>query len=846
MTVSSILSGDFEVLFDDETVGGNAVAGLRMIRRASGAGSTVYTTRALFSAVAAITDDFVAMGFKNGMLPTTPNAFTMENKFFIPRSSTEFLKEGAITADWTVAAGDGVLRKVYTVTTDFVAGDVGRQVTETTSGDTGTLLDFEVEPDGTNVAWIRPDTSGDTFVLSTVISVTGDGGTGSNTGSGAATSGQTQYAAIQAIGSVPTASEVYLYQNRVKMTDSLGAFQWWATDPTVSLGIISVLLRTQNAGVTIADGDVEVFSRRYTSLYDNFRLNVAAGGFSALPLASAPDINNTTGYFDGAWDAGTGSAMVVGDALSNTFAGKTGGKYVVTAVTDGGATGTFTWYEIGDLTPFADNDTFTSTNRNGTIMGAPTAAVGGPTETGAGNGGSVTVTLGHTDVDHTGDGVTEPYSIEVDAQTDVAIGDVYERLKYITRRGADAADLFGAGTNVPGESYRGLDAIFEWDAEGGGGLDVEGDDIFTTTGGSTWTARLMGYSTGTTPTYLTTTDQQTSLDAIVDNDVIEDEAGADSATVHAGGTVGIALFTSPKSSPLGTFTGTQIFGARGVVFINPGSADTQAYILTDDFGTLNNPPNTLAFLVTNTLALDRILAARDTGVAGVIDKDQFGGLAAPAGLFNGLSDLVIRVAGVLDAEVPQSGYVRVVDTGLQQEHHYVYDSLDLTNEEFNLRVVNVGSAITTAGTTEVKLFDTTAGFNTAPIAEPGMLIRNTTNGDDVYEITNVVSDTELDIVKLFGAGTWTVTDTYTLNALIGDHTIPGDYSTADDVYDLILDTEATGGSVTNSFVKTPAADFGVVVNVRQGKIILPFTLNQTQGDGAVTVTVVRQPDTIAV
>ena len=331
-----------------------------------------------------------------------------------------------------------------------------------------------------------------------------EGGTGSNTGFGAATSGQTQFAAIQAIGSVPTASEVYLYQDRVKMTDSTGGFQWWATDPTVSLGIISILIRTQNAGVTIADGDVEVFARRHTSLYDNFRLNVAAGGFSALPLASAPDINNTTGYFDGAWDAGTGSAMQVGDVLSNTFAGKTDGKYVVTAVTDSGATGTFTWYEVGDLTPFADDDTFTSSNRNGTINGAPTPAVGGPTEVGAGNGGTVTVTLGQADVDHSGDGVTEPYSITVDAQTNVPIAKVYERLKYVTRRGADEAILFGAGTNVRGESYRGLDGIFEWDANTS--AMTEGDDIDI---GADWSARLMGYNNTNTPTYITVTDQQT-------------------------------------------------------------------------------------------------------------------------------------------------------------------------------------------------------------------------------------------------------------------------------------------------------------------------------------------------
>ena len=71
-------------------------------------------------------------------------------------------------------------------------------------------------------------------------------------------------------------------QERFKLADSAtGLVQYWATDPNVSLGIISIAVMIQNSGVLIAEGDLEVFSRRYTSLYDNFRLNVAAGGFQA-------------------------------------------------------------------------------------------------------------------------------------------------------------------------------------------------------------------------------------------------------------------------------------------------------------------------------------------------------------------------------------------------------------------------------------------------------------------------------------------------------------------------------------------------------------------------------------
>jgi hypothetical protein len=240
MTTISILNGDFEILFEDETVGGNAVAGMKMVRRTSGASATVWTTNALYSAVADAADDFQAMGFENPMLPVTPNAYTMENGYFIPRSSTEWLKEGAIEAEW---AGE-VISIAYTdggsPSTNFVAGDIGRQITGGTTGDTGTLLDYEVLPDGTQLAWIRPDDPvNDLFDnASEVLSVTGDGGNGSVNATAVSTNGTSLYSSIQAIGSVPTATEVYVVQERQKMTDWEGNFQWWTTDSTVSLGII--------------------------------------------------------------------------------------------------------------------------------------------------------------------------------------------------------------------------------------------------------------------------------------------------------------------------------------------------------------------------------------------------------------------------------------------------------------------------------------------------------------------------------------------------------------------------------------------------------------------------------
>lgn len=986
MTKIEILSGDFEILFEDE--GAAFVAetgpGLRVVRRTSGATNTVYTTNQLYSAVAEASDDFIAMGFRNPMLPTTPNAYTMENKYFIPRSSTQYLKEGSISADYGFTSlpdtdGNGVVKVKYLVAsgqTDFVTADIGKLVTAG-DGDTGTLLDFDTDQDGTKVAWIRPvssdDASGDKFSTFGSPNLTTDIATVTQVAAGV--EGDHIFSAIQAIGSVPTATEVYVVQNRRKVqnwdTDGstdpqIGNYTWWATDPDVSLGIISILMQVKDSGSFIADGDLEVFARRYTALYDNFRLRVQAGGFSALPLASAADINNTTGYRTITGQSGSntfdvGNAIYVGTDFASADK-----KGVITAVSGTTADPVIEYYLIGNhglntdgttgyINDFANSDAIKeydfSTAADGdatcTANGGPSNNSGGPTDTTSGEGGTVTISLGGFAVDHNSNGNNEDYSIQIDAQSNVSIAKVYERIKYVTRRGSNEEELFGTtgqygpafdavtdvatgtitinsheysdgdkviysdgggtkipeltdgGTyyigntatntfevynsyaealydinpinvtdgvgaahtltrvvNIPGETYRGLDGQIEYDASTG--TLTEGENIFTTTGGNTWTGRLIHQQATTTgefntnnDTYIMTTDSQTSIDSLVNDDVVEDAFGTDDVTVHGAGTTGINTFTSPKSSPFGTFTGTQIFGARGVAYINPASSDVQAYILTDDFGTLVNPPNTITFTVTNTSSLDRVLVARDTGVDGIIDKAQFGGMTATS---QGASTITVNSSPGLDDEVPQTGYLRVVDTTpvltkgslteSTQEHRYEYSSRDIATDTFTLTSVTSDTGTVTTGPSTTQLIDTGQSFSTGLVpVEVGMYVRNTFAGKTthVWEVTNVVNDETLDVVALYGdldaTQDWDVGDTYEINKVIIA------YTTSDNIYDLIIDAEATTTSISNSF--TQSTNFDVVVNVRQGKVILPFTVNQAVTSANVTVTVVRQPDNIA-
>ena len=54
-------------------------------------------------------------------------------------------------------AGDGVVKVNYVDNTSFVSGDIGRQVTQATTLHTGTLLDFDVDQDGTTLSWAMHD-----------------------------------------------------------------------------------------------------------------------------------------------------------------------------------------------------------------------------------------------------------------------------------------------------------------------------------------------------------------------------------------------------------------------------------------------------------------------------------------------------------------------------------------------------------------------------------------------------------------------------------------------------------------------------------------------------------------
>jgi hypothetical protein len=195
-----------------------------------------------------------------------------------------------------------------------------------------------------------------------------------------------------------------------------------------------------------------------------------------------------------------------------------------------------------------------------------------------------------------------------------------------------------------------------------------------------------------------------------------------------------------------------------------------------------------------------------------------------------------------------------VENSLIQEHRYYYSSVTkVASGEFTLTSLTGGNTGAATATSTTQLVDDGRNFLSDGV-EVGMLVRNTTVGKTthVWEVTGfattgLTSNDTLNVRPLYGTpDDWDNTDTYIINRLIQT------YANTDDLFDLIIDkeedvgTDGAPGSIQNTFVKQLASPFDVVVEVRQGKVILPFSLNQTVGDNSVTVTTVRQEDTIAV
>jgi hypothetical protein len=245
-------------------------------------GTDVSSSQALYSYLQDTFDEQSQMDDTVPMSAQTPTAFTLINGWFMPEKSTRFLNGGSIQTD-------GWANEIYVAiggeTTTFEGSDIGKQITGSTSGYVGTLLDFGIDNWNKNFkAYIRASSSNDIFDnASEILEVSG--GVGQLTTIAAAGTGETVYTNIYTLGSVTSPTFLYILQSGSIIDGYADA--WWGE------GFIDILIKTQESGIYIDDLFLNVFAREYGNAYDNFRIQTATGR-NAVPLATSIDGFNTT------------------------------------------------------------------------------------------------------------------------------------------------------------------------------------------------------------------------------------------------------------------------------------------------------------------------------------------------------------------------------------------------------------------------------------------------------------------------------------------------------------------------------------------------------------------------
>ena len=335
-------------------------------------------------------------------------------------------------------------------------------------------------------------------------------------------------------------------------------------------------------------------------------------------------------------------------------------------------------------------------------------------------------TEGYQEIDlQNGDGA-QPYYAKWDYDT-YGVNDVYERTKWLTRRGTSST-IHG----MDGELFRGItldidydnelvaqpveDEVFSWGtgATAGTGIALAIDDNGVT--GTIWIQLL----TGVNPTDGMTLTGETS-----------------------GATVEVNLAPTSRSISaqfFGTSTGSAIIGAYGIC-VDPSDAAQN-----DKFFDLNNvqriPPNNQDFTVYGLVATEDyvIVAWDDTGI-------DFNQLTLSTTL-SGAAETAVVVTTAIPADTPQTGTIRIqLDDGRYRKQAYTSwatstftiassnytDPNDATQPRnvfisyLDLLATATSEAVTIkyaadrtmyvrvrdGGTTPIKTFETTATFNNA-------------------------------------------------------------------------------------------------------------------------------------
>lgn len=833
----TILNGDITINYSDD----NRWKSLNW----SGSAGETYPMNQVYSALQDLFDETGQMDDGSVMSAETPTEYTIgiidsgdTDPWYVTYelmehiAGTSTLRAGALrTSSWTrvVSSNTGIVVVAVTSNT-VVTGDIGLDITHA-DGDAGTLLDV-IEDGSTDYLVIRPDSSAAANNFdSTSGTLTCNAHTA--TQAAAATTGEQIWANFFTIGTIEEDTHIYFYQgavsdaSRARVSSIADSTQDWWGD-----GHIDLCIYTRNfkaAGNPIIDGGyVKAFARKSSTQYSTFEASssTTSGGSNPVPINTAADLDNPTGFKSITTTAVAVDTFSVGDEI---LGGTSGARGIITQIDGTSPTYTFHYYLLGD--PLTDFQTAaeTITNEETGNTGSATKNGSAPADQGpalttwftSDTLPTIAFTAATADVDD--DSTDEYYAITIDCNQN-PLSEIYEWLKYITRNGATTTTT---SDGIEGEQYVGAEAYLKYTGSVTGSI-TEGSDVTQETSGAT--GIVISHDTtnkvillrdvrGTFTTHATTS-------TLTDNDT--------SGTVEIDSAA--SNFAPNTQAPFGSFPGGgTFFGARGVLLTDYLAADENNFSLVTVDGLTKARPQAYSITVTNlvgtdetTTTDDRVTVFRLTGSGGDIDKTEY---SAAGGEAIGASTLVVD--GSITTDTPgktTGGVLRIRDASDNNQNYRIRYS-SWTGSTFTLANIVVASA--DSGTNTTTIVESGAFAS----AKRGDIVVNHTRSEAVSYVTAV---TDANTVTISPAITGqTTADSIELNC------IPVAINTADDVFVPLIDQYATSTSASVSIIYVSQIFYRARVrNVANATPIKPFEVDSSLNGANSSVQTVRTTDTI--
>ena len=641
-------------------------------------GATVYSVNDLYSW---LMDQFDSQAYMDQSVPMsaqTPTEYTMENGWFLDigdgSTAHQFLDGGAIQ---TIGYTGGEI-KVITVTggsyNDPVSGDRGKLVSDDGTP-VGPLVGYIVTEVGVSAKWYIRDTRGTHVSITGGSTMTIAAGTGSGDSSGASVSGEDLFANIYSLGTIEAGSIVYIYQSGVRIPG------WWTS------GHIDLVVKVKEAGTEIDGAEITVFIRQYTDLFDNFAIDLTAGGRNAVPLATSDDLDNATalatvanyvgqggaGAPAGGSNTGVRIAWVSGTLGYDAGAGATAPFFVVrgkssdaTAVvleTTSDASD-YPGLQVGDYKgTFQDNEDLLLCQQLyfdalSQVFSDGSRVIGDISDNYATIRKIEYTPSGTVGILH----VSAPSSAVSISDNEVFHG---SGQGFVGNSGAATANVpNGMGTNVWVATVSGSSPFITGhtilkDIDDGNGPQPY--DVIMNLNGDT------------------VADMYEWTKSILKRDVYSRTYRQDDAERFGEAyIIAYSGYAPKKGAPLGTFAGGTYFGARGVWIENMNAGDVRAYQLIDGNNVTRDPPNLQNYVITALSNSDRLAVFLTSGGQNstVIDKWQYY-VASDQNLgVNYLTLSSVRWTGIyIPKDTPTSGTVRITSYVDSLEDIYTYTSI---------------------------------------------------------------------------------------------------------------------------------------------------------------------------